>query len=539
MKSQKIIWLRLALAFAFWAVPTCGFVSAQEDGPSNPEHAEPVTEPQPNQSQSRLGPGGSEFSVVVPGGFIRTSGASSEMVRVGASAHIGEGQSVREMVVVFGDATMDGEVRGEMVVVWGDATVNGRVGGDFVNVFGKTTLGPKAKLNGECIVVGTELVKDPGAVLSSQPIEVNLGGFMYWLKSGLLLARPIAPGLWWIWVAVAIHFLLYLLIILIAPRPVEVCLKTLDTQLLASFGAGLVGFILIAPLLTIVAATGIGVLLIPFLILAFIGAVLVGKAAMLQFLGGQLNRRLNPDAVPTSLLAFVVGFALVTLVYMVPVLGLVVWGTLPILGLGAATLAAVQAMRRNGRTAGPAPVSAMAFTSPVASVPVTDSSGAFPAADIASQSAMTLPPAVIGPVGTQAPPVSTVAPATPAYLAAMPRAGFWIRFAASLLDLVLLGWLFAFMDGYFPLVWLAYHIGMWAWKGTTIGGIVCSLKVVRVDGRDLDFTVALVRGLAAVFSFIALCIGFFWAGWSRERQSWHDLIAGTVIVRVSRTTSLI
>jgi uncharacterized RDD family membrane protein YckC len=121
----------------------------------------------------------------------------------------------------------------------------------------------------------------------------------------------------------------------------------------------------------------------------------------------------------------------------------------------------------------------------------------------------------------------------------MPRAGFWIRFAATLLDLVLLGWVFAFLDGYFPLVWLAYHIGMWTWKGTTVGGIVCSLKVVRVDGRQLDFTVALVRGLAAVFSFIALCIGFFWAGWTRERQAWHDLIAGTVIVRVPRGMSLI
>jgi uncharacterized RDD family membrane protein YckC len=80
---------------------------------------------------------------------------------------------------------------------------------------------------------------------------------------------------------------------------------------------------------------------------------------------------------------------------------------------------------------------------------------------------------------------------------------------------------------------------MWTWKGTTIGGIVCALKVVRVDGREVDFTVALVRGLAAVFSFVALGIGFFWVGWTRERQGWHDLIAGTVIVRVPRGMSLI
>ena len=124
-------------------------------------------------------------------------------------------------------------------------------------------------------------------------------------------------------------------------------------------------------------------------------------------------------------------------------------------------------------------------------------------------------------------------------LTALPRAGFWIRLAATLLDLILLGWFLQIVDGYFPLLWLAYHVGMWTWKGTTIGGIVCGLKVVREDGRPLDFTVALVRSLAAVFSFVALGIGFFWAGWSPERQSWHDKIAGTVIVKVPKGMSLI
>ena len=97
----------------------------------------------------------------------------------------------------------------------------------------------------------------------------------------------------------------------------------------------------------------------------------------------------------------------------------------------------------------------------------------------------------------------------------------------------------SFANGFFPYLWIAYHVGMWLWKGTTIGGIVCSLKVVRVDGRPLDFPVALVRGLASVFSFLALCVGFFWAGWTPEKQSWHDKIAGTVIVKVPRGVSLI
>jgi hypothetical protein len=70
-------------------------------------------------------------------------------------------------------------------------------------------------------------------------------------------------------------------------------------------------------------------------------------------------------------------------------------------------------------------------------------------------------------------------------------------------------------------------------------GIICHLKVVRTDGRPMDLGVSLVRSLSAAFSAVALCLGFFWAGWTSTRQSGHDLIADTVIVRVPRSISLI
>jgi uncharacterized RDD family membrane protein YckC len=142
----------------------------------------------------------------------------------------------------------------------------------------------------------------------------------------------------------------------------------------------------------------------------------------------------------------------------------------------------------------------------------------------------------------------------------LPRAGFWLRFAAVLLDLILVGivtnWiaphLFRHVFRFFAhnvglsidnpfglLLWLGYHVGMWVWRGTTIGGIVCNLKVVRLDGRPMDVGVALVRALGSIFSFLALGIGFFWAGWSSEHQSWHDKIAGTTIVKVPRGIPLV
>jgi len=124
---------------------------------------------------------------------------------------------------------------------------------------------------------------------------------------------------------------------------------------------------------------------------------------------------------------------------------------------------------------------------------------------------------------------------------AFPRAGFWERMGAAFLDLVLVGILTALVGG-MPqglLVALAYFAGMWTWKGTTIGGIVLGLKVVRVDGQPLPWHVALVRSLAAAFSAFVIFLGFLWIAWDKEKQGWHDMIAGTVVLRLPRGMPLV
>jgi uncharacterized RDD family membrane protein YckC len=127
----------------------------------------------------------------------------------------------------------------------------------------------------------------------------------------------------------------------------------------------------------------------------------------------------------------------------------------------------------------------------------------------------------------------------PSEVQLMHRAGFWVRTGATALDFVLLAALAPFVEEYFLLIWLGYHIAMWSWRGTTIGGIICNLAVVREDGRPAGLSASVVRGLASVFSGLALGLGFFWVGWTSARQSWHDKIAGTVMVRVPRSVSLV
>ena len=127
--------------------------------------------------------------------------------------------------------------------------------------------------------------------------------------------------------------------------------------------------------------------------------------------------------------------------------------------------------------------------------------------------------------------------------ATLPRAGFWIRVAASLLDFLLVAlavkMLPAILRPNLPLVLAAYCVVFWTLKGTTIGGIVCNLKVVRLDDRPIDWVTAIVRALGAFLSFVVVGLGFIWVVFDDQKQSWHDKIAGTAIVIVPRGTPLV
>ena len=131
-------------------------------------------------------------------------------------------------------------------------------------------------------------------------------------------------------------------------------------------------------------------------------------------------------------------------------------------------------------------------------------------------------------------------------LLSLPRATFYRRVAAGLLDSFLVFIVFQLFDqDRRALFWYlasltAYNAAFWTWRGTTIGGIIFNLRVVRLDGRPLVFGDSIIRGLSSIFSLLALGIGFLWIhlDTNRERQAWHDVIAGTVVVQVPKSEPL-
>ena len=89
------------------------------------------------------------------------------------------------------------------------------------------------------------------------------------------------------------------------------------------------------------------------------------------------------------------------------------------------------------------------------------------------------------------------------------------------------------------LVLAAYGAVMWKLRGSTIGGSVFDLRVVRVDGRDIDWETAIIRALSCFLSLMVAGLGFFWIAFDDQKQAWHDKIAGTVVVRVAKGVPLV
>jgi uncharacterized RDD family membrane protein YckC len=238
-----------------------------------------------------------------------------------------------------------------------------------------------------------------------------------------------------------------------------------------------------------------------------------------------------------TVLAVLVGGIIVTALYLVPVLGVVVFNLVGVLGVGVViyTMMLVARASRREQPAVAAAAAAAGGTAAFATATAPPDSGPSTGAGPSGPTAGEPPPGA-------ATAAAGVARATPVVSSALPRAGFWIRIAALLIDALLVGAVLAFVHHSTHLELLAlaaYGAIMWKLKGTTIGGIVCGLCVVRMDDRPLDWPTAIVRALSCFLSLAVFGLGFIWIAFDDERQGWHDKIAGTVVVRVPQGVSLL
>ena len=99
--------------------------------------------------------------------------------------------------------------------------------------------------------------------------------------------------------------------------------------------AGLIATLLTPVLLVLLCVTVIGIAAIPFVAFGLICVGLFGKAVMLAWLGGRIAGRSGVGAIGHPAVAVLIGGVLVLVLYVVPVLGFLVYKVLGFLGLGA------------------------------------------------------------------------------------------------------------------------------------------------------------------------------------------------------------
>jgi uncharacterized RDD family membrane protein YckC len=80
-------------------------------------------------------------------------------------------------------------------------------------------------------------------------------------------------------------------------------------------------------------------------------------------------------------------------------------------------------------------------------------------------------------------------------------------------------------------VTLAYFVLSWVFGGQTLGARAWRVRVAAADGNPPRLPAALLRGAVALVSIAALGLGFVWALIDARHRTWHDLAAGTALVR--------
>ena len=137
-------------------------------------------------------------------------------------------------------------------------------------------------------------------------------------------------------------------------------------------------------------------------------------------------------------------------------------------------------------------------------------------------------------------------------------AGFWLRTGASVVDSILqmlialplmflIGGGMSALDGTSTslnsvagifIIFLQYILpiilvlGFWFIKSATPGKMLFQAKIVdAATGGKPSKGQFVLRYIGYIPSTLVLGLGFFWVIWDKRKQSWHDKIASTVVIR--------
>jgi uncharacterized RDD family membrane protein YckC len=140
-------------------------------------------------------------------------------------------------------------------------------------------------------------------------------------------------------------------------------------------------------------------------------------------------------------------------------------------------------------------------------------------------------------------------------------AGFWMRFAAAIIDGIVLGMVGSFINmatglelpilrshgnpfplAYFQMLTMGSALGTvtaWLYHALmessryqgSLGKLALGIVVTDLSGQRITFGRATGRHFGKWISALTLYIGFMMAGWTQQKQALHDMMAGCLVMR--------
>lgn len=142
------------------------------------------------------------------------------------------------------------------------------------------------------------------------------------------------------------------------------------------------------------------------------------------------------------------------------------------------------------------------------------------------------------------PPPPAFPPAPPPSFSGSPSnsgtnaAGFGARLGAAIIDGAV-GWAITFvlaladtgLAALGSIIGLAVYCVM-VGKGQSIGQKATSIRIIDSNtGAGISGGKALGRRLVSIISALPCYLGFFWMLWDKDKQTWHDKIMNTSVVK--------
>jgi cytoskeletal protein CcmA (bactofilin family) len=262
---------------------------------------------------------------LAPPAWAQDAQGREAFVVLSGRADVPQGQQVGDLVVFHGSSTVDGTVDGSLTAFDAPVTISGRVNGDVVVFNGRVELRSGANVTGDVVSRDAPVVAS-GATIGGErrrvQTNVNWKGFGW------------AGRLAW-WLAVSVSTLVVGLVLLwLVGRGAAWILEAGRTRVGPAIGWGLLLFFGLPILAVIALVTVVGIPLGLGLLAALALIYALGYSAAAWILGRSIVRS------PTAwVVAFLVGWAILRVVALVPILGGLVWFVAVVFGLGALLVA--------------------------------------------------------------------------------------------------------------------------------------------------------------------------------------------------------